>query len=614
MDFGRIFQESKFLPSDAQLDLIQKLKTSQESNQIPAGAVLVVIHLLETLGIPRFIDATLKEEHTPIEMLKKEYRKSRGKKNRIPPMPSSGIILSLLIADMMARPKTFSPIYKIQQAATRWKTGELLGICPSLLNDDRILKILQRFGSLPDTMRETLQLLVCEVSKRYDLPLQRFYLDTTVLQLDGKFSEADKVTKGRGKDSFSQLIAGLVIAAGSRVPVAFAVLSGNSFDAKYLPKAFQTVDQTIPSESSIELVMDRIFPTPSNIRFLQSQNRPCFWVSPLKSKLAGAAFSKKVFEIWEKDEWEPISYRSSKEKRVNLIPPLTAHETEWILTETIKPELQKGQTRRPKGSIERIEIPVRCVIYRHELRAKQEQKQRKDQRQACECELKQLKEKLNKYKLITVQDCEAAGKNLLKKYTKLKKFLELIFTENEHKAVAMSWKWDEEAIEKEAKLDGIFALMTNHDKEIVSSDALIQRYRERDQIEVSFKDLRGILNLERIFIRIPERIDAYLFLKCLAYFALAFVRWYLEEKSGKKMTEAKIQEQFGDMNLSEGMQEPLGLPDYTLGNDTDFLRWIRKEFELPDPLAVIKELNNVIQESLEEAIRLWFQEWKKEKG
>ncbi|MHB1651499.1 MAG: hypothetical protein ACYCVD_03355 [Desulfitobacteriaceae bacterium] len=39
-----------------------------------------------------------------------------------------------------------------------------------------------------------------------------------------------------------------------------------------------------------------------------------------------------------------------------------------------------------------------------------------------------------------------------------------------------------------------------------------------------FKDLKGILDLEKIIYRKPERIDVYIFLKVIAYFVLALMR------------------------------------------------------------------------------------------
>ena len=51
---------------------------------------------------------------------------------------------------------------------------------------------------------------------------------------------------------------------------------------------------------------------------------------------------------------------------------------------------------------------------------------------------------------------------------------------------------------EEEKYDGVFALLTNYTEEQVNKNQLISKYRGRDQIEVDFKEMKGILSLERI--------------------------------------------------------------------------------------------------------------------
>ncbi|MDA8212220.1 MAG: hypothetical protein M0021_10130 [Clostridia bacterium] len=118
----------------------------------------MAIQLLYLLDIPRTIDQLLGEEHTSVEALKADY--DRGKR----PVPSTGMVLSILIADMLAYPKHLTRIYKIEEMAHLWKTGLLLGICPTVLNDDRILRALSALGQAGTVMEETLHLLAIHTS------------------------------------------------------------------------------------------------------------------------------------------------------------------------------------------------------------------------------------------------------------------------------------------------------------------------------------------------------------------------------------------------------------------------------------------------------------------
>ena len=87
-------------------------------------------------------------------------------------------------------------------------------------------------------MEAVLYNLVMDSSRKAGIPLNKYILDTTFLQLSGDFNDAPKVVPRRGRDSFSQLIVSLVIASGSRMPVGFGVLPGSTNDSTTLPDVY----------------------------------------------------------------------------------------------------------------------------------------------------------------------------------------------------------------------------------------------------------------------------------------------------------------------------------------------------------------------------------------
>ena len=81
------------------------------------------------------------------------------------------------------------------------------------------------------------------------------------------------------------------------------------------------------------------------------------------------------------------------------------------------------------------------------------------------------------------------------------------------------------------------------------------------------------MDLETVIFQIEERMDAYIFLRIIAYFVLAFLRSYAE-KAKVKTTEKKIQESMGDMLLVEGEISPLGVKIYAVAGDAELImRW-----------------------------------------
>lgn len=600
MELGAIFERIQQLPKQAQTALLGGLKLT-DAKFTPAGAVLTAMYLLTSLGVLRRIDRVLGEEHTSLNYLKKEMAEGRKQ------VPSSGILIGLLVADMLAYPKRIARIYEVQTLAKAWHTDKLLGIDPDLLNDDRLLRTLSKLGVNPSDMGDILQGMTLDVSDQFKIGLSRFFVDGSVLQLDGVFAQASKVCPGRGQDSLSQLVTSLVVASGSRLPVSFDVLPGGTNDSTTLPKALVAMDRVAPP-GPIEWIADRIFPSAKNILFLQNQKqREYRFIAPLKTGVSEKRFRALVDQAWDQGQWESINYRSSEEMRKKRERSYEAYETAWTLTDIEKPELPPGQTRRPKGSIISHEVTVRCAVYRHGYKAEQEFQNREKQRVVCEAALEDFSKKLNKRKLQTLPECEQAIARLMKEFPKVKSFVKLELSKNAHNAVVLLWSWDEDAYTRQKRYDGIFAMLTNHSREHVSSNELLCRYRDRNQVEMNFRDLKGMLDLERIFMQIPERIDAYLFIKVLAYFVLAFLRWYAEEHGYGKMTESKIQDQLSEMGLSRISIEPLGIDKWSVANDNPLTIFFRSSLDLPDPHETINILNTLTD--AERQITLWLHDW-----
>ena len=602
-DIGSIMLSiMKQLPQEAQNQLIPQLTISNEIDASPAGAILMGMHILEYTGFAKHIDQLLGEEHTSIEKLKEHYQ-DPGKS---PLTPSIGIVLSLLVADMIACPRHITRAYQYEEMAEKWQTGPLLGIEPKSLNDDRIGRALSELGGDKRSMEEILYNLVMDASRKAGIPLNKFILDTTLLQLSGDFKEAPKVVPGRGRDTFSQLIVSLVIASGSRMPVGFGVLPGSTSDATTLPDVYNSVHK-IADEGAVEFLMDRIYPTASNIRFLMDHQdeRMVYWVSPLKMGLSSREVRERIQDAWKQGLWKPITYRSTREVSGKIEPPLTAFETTWILKDIIKPDLEPGQKRRPKGSIQTVEIEVRCVFYRHELNANHEKTRRDTEKVKLDEALNEFTLKLNQRKFRELKHCQIKLDERLKAYSNTKKFVQCTLSESESGVISLKWVWDEMALSAEEKYDGIFALLTNYKKEQVNDNQLVKKYRGRDQVEVDYKEMKGILDLERVIYQRSERIDAYIFLKIIAYFMLTFLRSYAE-KTGVKTTEKKIQESMGDMLLVEGEILPLGVKTYAVARDTELNKLLRRTFDLPEPLDLIKILSEAALQQIDDCVIQWY--------
>ena len=209
----------------------------------------------------------------------------------------------------------------------------------------------------------------------------------------------------------------------------------------------------------------------------------------------------------------------------------------------IKPDLQPGQKRRPKGSIKTVEIVVRCVYYRHELNAERERENRQFKMEQMDKSLQEVRCKLNKRKYRDLEFCKNKLSKLLNSYSDVKEFVKCDISQTSEGVISLVWAWDYEGIQQESKYDGIFALLTNYTKKQVNKNVLIKKYRNRDEVEVDFKEMKGLLDLERVLFQRPERIDTYVFIKVIAFFVLTFMhegicgtgrnKYYCKKNSGR---------------------------------------------------------------------------------
>jgi|WetSurMetagenome_2_1015567.scaffolds.fasta_scaffold67163_1 transposase len=598
----------KNLPKEAKDELLKQIEFSKRIDAPPIGAVLVAIYVLTYVKFPEYVDNLLGVEHTPVEVLREKYN-GRGEDEEYP-IPSPGIILSIVVADMIAHPRNITRVYKFEEMAEKWHTGPLLGIEPSILNDDRILRTMSMFGKDMNTMHEVLFMLVIDASKKANIPLNKFILDTTILELSGEFEKAPKVKAGRGKNSFSQLVVSLVIASGSKLPILINVHPGGTHDASTFKDSYNMINR-IADEGSIEIIMDRIYPTAENIKFLKDREseRKVYWLSPLKTNISRREVREKVDIAYKEGGWEPINYRSTKEIRSNDEPPLEAYETKWTMIHEEKPELETGQKRRVPGSINRTLIEHRAVFYKNKIQAEKEKEHREEKIKELEEQFTFFKSKLNKRKYTDYEYCKNKLNELIKKYKSLKPLFKVVLGKNDLNIITFESKWDDELIANEVKYDGIFVLLTNYEEKQVGSNQLIKKYRTRDQIEVDFKELKGLLDLERVYHRLPERIDTYIFLKGIALFVLTFM-CAIAKSNDVKTTIRKLLESMGDMILAENNIEPLNMKIYTLGRDTELNRFFRNYFNLPDPIIFINELTKIEFNKLEEYVLKWYKSYR----
>jgi transposase len=86
------------------------------------------------------------------------------------------------------------------------------------------------------------------------------------------------------------------------------------------------------------------------------------------------------------------------------------------------------------------------------------------------------------------------------------------------------WARNEQAIAREAALDGIYVIRTSEPAERLSAADTVRSYKGLAHVEQAFRTLKGIdLRVRPIYLRVPDHVRAHIFLCLLAY----YVQWHM---------------------------------------------------------------------------------------
>lgn len=145
----------------------------------------------------------------------------------------------------------------------------------------------------------------------------------------------------------------------------------------------------------------------------------------------------------------------------------------------------------------------------------------------------------------------------------------------------------------------------------MDANLLITKYRGRDRVEISIKEFRGLLDLERVLFTRDERIECFIFLKVIACLALSFLR-FEAAKEGIKTTTKEIKENLSNVTISAMTVVPLELVIFGVQNhDTDLNVLFREKLSLPHPKQFIQILNKIEETKIEHYVIKWYKGWLK---
>lgn len=139
---------------------------------------------------------------------------------------------------------------------------------------------------------------------------------------------------------------------------------------------------------------------------------------------------------------------------------------------------------------------------------------------ATEVELAKVKKSVDAKRLQGAAKIGLRVGKVIGKYKVAKHFL------LEISEAAFTYQRNEEHIQEEAALDGIYVVRTSLPKERASAADAVRSYKKLSRVERAFRTIKtGNLDVRPIYHRLEDRVRAHIFLCMLAY----YVEWHLRE-------------------------------------------------------------------------------------
>lgn len=220
---------------------------------------------------------------------------------------------------------------------------------------------------------------------------------------------------------------------------------------------------------------------------------------------------------------------------------------------------------------------LRYVLRRNPARADEIKKSREDKLKALSKELSRQNEYLKEHALAKVA---TAMKRLNEKCHRLKISGWVSVTENERTILL---NLDEEALKKEAELDGCYVLKSDLSPETATKEIIHNRYKDLCLVESAFRSSKTVnLELRPIHVRLASRTRGHVFVVMMAY---------------RIIQELAVRWQDIDVTVEEGIKELSTL----CAQEVSFNGKERCN-QIPEPRASVRKLIDAAKVRLPEAL------------
>jgi len=435
-------------------------------------------------------------------------------------------ILSIMVANIIISP---SPLYRVEN----WLHDMLDGMCEEHIeaakyNDDRLARNLDL---LFDADRGSFMAeLGSQAIQVHQLETNEIHNDSSTVTLYGAYEnqeeKAVKILHGHNKDhrpDCKQIVFGLNISADGHVPLSYQLYDGNQADVSTHQDNWEHLRKLLSKEAFI-YVADCKLCTLENLAKIAKNGGQFITIIPRNVKEV-KAFIQRIREgeevNWQHEYRVPDSRKKGcfQTYRLHVGEQMNGHRVLWIHSEAKEQLESKARERRIIKAEEALQN-LSTKLNRYQLKT----------RGKIEAAIKKATNGASCYLCVTLDedvDVETVqiGGGRPGPNTE--------YREKTTTTYQLSWHRNEAEIEAAKRTDGFFPLVDNTALEPVE---VLQTYKNQPYLEKRFSTKKSVLKVAPMFLKIPHRIEAMMFLYFIALMLVSLIeRRIRREMKGQKI-------------------------------------------------------------------------------
>lgn len=408
-----------------------------------------------------------------------------------------GQVIEVLIANRLTSP---APLVHVQRWARDWAVGEVFGVEPELLNDDRIGRALDAIAPHLDQIAGSVGVAAIEA---FGIDVTRLHWDMTSISMHGEYTgnqEGFAAPKfGHPKDrrpDLKQVQAGIAVSGDGGIPVFHRAFDGGAGEIGQVIPVMKAL-QEMATTRRLLIVGDSKLISYANLAAMHGDG--VTFVAPASktyvpaADLAGLSVAQagQVDYVAQRDQGKPADRRGR-----------------WHV---IEDSMTLSGPRRSDPV-----LAVRRVFVHSSARAQAAVTARTKKLDRARDDLGRLERGLGSRHYPTLEKVQARIA-VIRRDRRVGAYL--VTETGTHPDTGkpnLTWNFDQDAIDTEAATDGWYALLTNLDPGQADAAQVLILYKGQEAVERRYSAFKGPLAVAALFLKNNRRIAALVTVICLA--------------------------------------------------------------------------------------------------